>query len=55
MQAVAGRYYGVQAATTLPGTWQLQAVTIAAPNATQTRFLVDKPETHAFYRVLALP
>ena len=54
-RSVPGRSYGIQRTTTLPSTWELQAVRIASDGTTQTRVLVAKPEKHAFYRVLVLP
>ena len=44
-----------EAAANLGGPWELQAVRIANANTTQTRLLVEKPETQAFYRVVVLP
>jgi len=53
-RSVPSRYYGVQRASSVTGTWELQAVVIAS--ATQTRFVLDDPgEPQAFYRVLVLP
>ena len=52
-RSVPGRYYGVERATALGGAWELQAVRVA--DTSQTRFVLPKPEAHAFYRVLVLP
>jgi len=54
-RSVPGRYYGVQSAVDLGGTWELQATRIAAPGTTQTRILLPIPGPQAFYRVEALP
>ena len=52
-RSVPGRYHGVESAPQLSGPWELQAVRVAATS--QTRFVLNKPVTNAFYRVLALP
>jgi hypothetical protein len=52
-QSVPGRYYGVQSTALIPGLWSLVDVRVAS--ATQTRFVVQKPPTSAFYRVVLLP
>lgn len=60
-RSVPGRYYGVQRALTLGGTWELQGTRIAS--TTQTRFVLGNAEAgefpanapQVFYRVLVLP
>ena len=49
-----GRYYGVQRANSLTGTWELRATRVAS--TTQTRFVLENPnQPQVFYRVLVLP
>ena len=53
-RSVPGRYYGVQRASSLTGTWELQGTRVAS--ATQTRFVLENPnQPQVFYRVLVLP
>lgn len=52
-RSVPGKRYGIESARSLQGSWQLKAVTTAS--STQTRFVLERTEPEAFYRVLVLP
>lgn len=54
-RSVPGRYYGVQQATCLDGSWELQATKMAANGTTQSRILLPRPDFQAFYRILTFP
>lgn len=50
------RYYGIQQTFDLTsGPWQLIKTRVGASNATQMRFVLDRPTTNAFYRLVVLP
>ena len=52
-RSVPGRRYGANVSPVLGGAWQQQAIAVAS--TTQTRFLVPKPASQGFYRVVVLP
>lgn len=45
----------MQRALALDGPWELQATKVAADNTSQSRFLLERPEAQAFYRIVILP
>jgi hypothetical protein len=49
-RSMPGKCYGVQWAESVDGPWNTTAVVTAS--TTQKRLVYDKPETHAFYRVI---